>query len=96
MSLSKSQRAKVERAIENHDYHKRCYFWKPFGNSSARRRTEDQRSFEVQFVTGGVRYRYVSSVTCSCQNYYCSGDFYRDDKKVTVRTWRKLLNQQGR
>ena len=96
MPLTKSQERKVRRAIENHDYHKSCYFWKPFGNSSNRRRTEDQRSFEVQFVTGGVRYQYVSTVTCSCQHYYYTGAFYCDDKKVTVRTWRKLLNQQGR
>jgi hypothetical protein len=94
MKLSKSQKTKVLRAIEQHEKHKKSYFWTPFGNASNRRETERQNTWRVAFRHDGKDYAYESYVTCSCKNYYYNGHFIVDGTRRTVRAFAKLLGEQ--
>jgi len=91
MSLSKSQQAKVQRALAQHAKHKNCYFWTPPVSAGQRRYTEQQNNWSVEFKHDGKRYRYDSHVSCSARNYYYSGGFFVDNKKKTIRVFWALL-----
>jgi hypothetical protein len=94
--LTKSQIAKIEAAIEQHERHKNAYFWTPRGNASDRRRTEDQNNYTIKFRHDGHEYSYTSSVRCSCKNYYYSGTFALDGEEKTIRLFKGLLKNQER
>ena len=91
MRLSKSQEAKVRKAIDQHEKHKKSYFWKPFGNAANRRETERKNNWRVSFKHSGDTYAYQSCVSCSCKNYYYNGLFTINGEKRTVRAFSKLL-----
>jgi len=91
MRLSKSQEAKVRKALDQHDRHKGAYFWTPFGNAAGRRETERKNTWSVSFKHAGHTYAYESDVRCSCKNYYYTGIFRVDGEKRTVRAFRNLL-----
>ena len=91
MSLSKSQREKVERALAQHAKHKNCYFWTPPVSAGQRRYTEQQNNWSVEFKHDGKRYRYDSHVSCSARNYYYKGRFFVNGETRTVRAFRDLL-----
>ena len=91
MSLSKSQQAKVQRALAQHAKHKNCYFWTPPVSAGQRRYTEQQNNWCVSFKHAGDTYTYESCVSCSCKNYYYRGEFAVNGKKRTVRAFRALL-----
>ena len=93
MRLSKSQKAKVRRALEQHEKHKNSYFWTPYGNAANRRETERRNNWSISFKHAGNTYAYQSSVSCSCKNYYYSGMFTVDGEKLTVRAFSKLLGE---
>ena len=93
MNLSKSQETKVRRAIEQHEKHKKSYFWTPFGNAANRRDTERKNSWSIAFKHAGRAYAYESNVNCSCKNYYYNGLFTVDGEKRTVRAFSKLLGE---
>jgi hypothetical protein len=93
MKLSKSQEAKVRRAINQHWKHKNSYFWKPFGNAANRRETELKNNWCVSFKHAGSEYSYQSDVTCSAKNYYYKGRFFVNGKKRTVRAFENLLGE---
>ena len=89
--LTKSQKDKVQTAIENHERFRNSYVWNSPGAASARRSYERKNSFAVQFVNAGVRYSYTSDVSCSCKNIYYTGTFMVDGEKKTVRVFKNLL-----
>jgi len=91
MSLSKSQREKVERALAQHAKHKNCYFWTPPVSAGQRRYTEQQNNWCVSFKHAGDTYTYESEVRCSCKNYYYRGEFAVNGEKRTVRAFWALL-----
>jgi len=91
MSLSKSQREKVERALAQHAKHKNCYFWAPPVSAGLRRETERKNNWCVSFKHAGDTYTYESAVRCSCKNYYYRGEFAVNGKKRTVRAFWALL-----
>ena len=91
MSLSKSQREKVERALAQHAKHKNCYFWTPPVSAGQRRYTEQQNNWSVEFKHDGDTYTYESEVRCSCKNYYYRGEFAVNGKKKTIRVFWALL-----
>ena len=93
MKLSKSQEAKVRKAIDQHEKHKNSYFWKPFGNAANRRYTERKNNWSISFKHAGIDYSYQSDVTCSAKNYYYLGLFTVNGEKRDVRAFSKLLGE---
>ncbi len=90
MKITKSQRTKINRALENHDKFKDAYFWTPPWNAAARRRMEEENTWEVKFTNAGITYEYTSDVSCSCKNVYYSGAFFVDGVQKTVRCFKGL------
>lgn len=89
--LTKQQRAKVERALAQHDRHSGSYWWTPPAGASSRRDAEERNTWCVEFTHGGRVYRYESRVSCSCRNYYYTGVFTVDGEKKTRRAFSALL-----
>ena len=90
--LSESQRAKVDKALAQHERFKSAYMWRSHnGNSQQRSRWSDRETWSVAFRHEGVLYEYHSSVHCSTQNVYYRGRFTTDGKKATVRALKKLV-----
>ena len=89
-TLTQSQSRKVRRALEQHDKHKNAYFWTPSGGASGRRRAEQINNWSVSFRHEGHEYEYKSTVSCSCRNYYYSGEFRLDGALKTRRLFAKL------
>ena len=89
-ALSEGQRAKVEKALEQHVSFADSYFWSPPGNASSRRSMERKNNWSVGFRHEGVRYSYSSAVRCSVKNVYYKGHFQADGKRVTVRAFKAL------
>ena len=92
-SLSKGQRAKVERALGQHQSLSNSYFWTPRGNRQQRDRWSSQNNWSVKFTHEGVRYAYSSSLRCSAANVYYKGRFTADGEKATVRAFKKLVGE---
>ena len=92
-SISKGQRAKVERALEQHGDFAGAYFWRSPGPASARRSMEKQNNWAVGFRHEGVRYSYSSSVRCSVKNVYYDGYFEVDGERTNVRSFKRLVGQ---
>jgi len=96
MRLSKSQKGKVQRSLENHDFHKNCYFWsgERYGRippKDVRDTIAEERSFTLEFTNAGRRYQYTSRVSITRANYYYYGEFTLDGEKENVRLFRNLL-----
>ena len=89
--LTKSQRAKIAKALDQHDKHKSCYFWTPNGGASSRRSEERRNTWSVSFRHAGHLYEYSSDVSCSCKNYYYTGVFSVDGEKKNRRAFAGLL-----
>ena len=92
LKLSVSQRAKIERALAQHDRHRNAYFWTPAASAGQRRYTERQNNWSVKFKHAGVVYEYVSDVSCSCRNYRYAGTFLCDGVERDVRLFKRLLD----
>jgi hypothetical protein len=90
-SLSKGQRDKVERALEQHLSFSGSYFWTPPTNASGRRSMERKNNWSVGFTHEGVRYSYGSSVRCSAGNVYYRGFFRVNGERATVRKFKALV-----
>lgn len=94
MIPSKSQRGKIERALEQHDRFKSSFVWSgPFGNMRQRQRYEAKHTWRVSFVMGGVRYAYSTDVNCSCTKVYYTGSFAVNGEKKTRRAFAKLIGE---
>jgi hypothetical protein len=91
--LSEGQRAKVERALEQHQSFSNAWFWTPNGNGQQRGRWADKNSWSVGFKHEGVRYVYTSTLRCSAKNVYYRGYFEVDDERKTVRAFKRLVGQ---
>ena len=90
--LSESQRAKVNRALAQHERFKSAYMWRSHnGNRQQRARWSKQETWRVAFQHEGVRYQYDSSVWASTQNVFYRGRFTVDGKKATVRALKNLV-----
>jgi hypothetical protein len=92
-TISKGQRDKVEKALEQHQSFSNSYFWTPRGNRKQRDRWTDQNNWSVGFRHEGVRYSYSSSMHCSAANVYYKGYFTADGERVTVRKFKKLVGE---
>ena len=90
-TISKGQRVKVEKAIEQHRSFADAWFRTPPGNASGRRSMEKKNNWSVGFKHEGVRYDYSSAVRCSAANVYYKGYFTADGERVTVRKFKKLV-----
>ena len=90
-AISKGQRAKVERALEQHLSFGGAYFWTPPSNASGRRSMERRNNWSVGFTHEGVRYSYASTLQCSARNVYYRGYFRAGGERVTVRKFRALV-----
>ena len=91
MSLTKSQRSKVEKALAQHDSKKNSFMWTPSGGASGRRYEEQRNTWTVKFRHAGVQYQYNSHVRCSCKCYYYTGAFYVNGERKNRRAFAKLL-----
>ncbi len=89
-AISQSQRAKVTKAIEQHQSYRNAWFWTPPSSASGRRSMEKRNNWSVEFRHEGVDYRYVSAVNCSIRNVYYNGFFRANGERVTVRRFKKL------
>ena len=95
-NLSKSQQAKVTRALAHHERFKSSYMWRGhYGNGQQRARWSERETWSVAFTHEGVRYEYHSSVHCSARNVYYKGRFYADGERVTVRKFKALQNNKN-
>ena len=92
-AISKGQRAKVVRALEQHQSFSNAWFWTPPGNASGRRSMERKNNWSIGFTHEGVRYDYATAVRCSTRNVYYKGYFEADGKRVTVRAFKKLVGE---
>jgi len=92
-AISTGQRAKVEKALEQHRSFGNSYFWTPKGNRRQRDRWTDENNWSVGFKHEGVRYAYSSSMHCSAANVYYKGYFEVDGEKATVRAFKKLVGE---
>jgi len=92
-ALSTGQRAKVEKALEQHRAFGNSYFWTPKGNRRQRDRWTEQNNWSVGFKHEGVRYAYSSEMHCSAANVYYKGRFTTDGEKATVRAFKKLVGE---
>ena len=92
-AISKGQRDKVERALEQHRSFSNSYFWTPPGNASGRRSMEKRNNWSVGFRHEGVRYDYSSAVRYSTKNVYYKGYFEVDGEKATVRAFKRLAGE---
>ena len=92
-AISKGQRAKVVKALEQHNRFSNSWFWTPRGNRKQRDRWTDQNNWSVAFRHEGVRYEYHSVMHCSAANVYYKGRFTTDGKKATVRAFKKLAGE---
>ena len=92
-AISKSQRAKIEQAVEQHRSFANAWFWTPPSNASGRRSMERKNNWAVGFKHEGIRYSYSSSVRCSAANIYYRGYFQADGRRVTVRKFKKLVGE---
>jgi len=90
MTLSKSQSAKVKRALDHHDRYRTAYFWTPPSSAHQRRSMERKDSIDLSFKHDGKKYRYVCVVDVSCKNVYYDGVFSVDGEKKTVRAFKEL------
>ena len=95
-NLSQTQRAKVEKALGQHEYFRHAYFWTPPTNASGRRWMEKKNSWGVGFKHEGVRYEYVTQVRCSGKYVRYAGRFYADGERVTVRKFKALQNNKNK
>ena len=92
-ALSKGQRDKVVRALEQHQSLSTSYFWTPRGNRKQRDRWTDQNNWSVAFRHEGVRYSYRSDMYCSAKNVYYTGRFEVDGERKTVRAFKALIGE---
>jgi hypothetical protein len=92
-AISKGQRVKVERALEQHRSFANAWFQTPPGNASGRRSMEKKNNWAVGFTHQGIRYSYSSAVRCSAANVYYKGYFQADGEWVTVRRFKKLVGE---
>jgi len=90
-TISKGQRDKVEKALQQHRTFSNAWFWTPRGNRKQRDRWTDENNWTVEFKHEGVRYSYSSAVRCSAANVYYRGYFQADGERVTVRKFKKLV-----
>jgi len=90
-SLSYMQTA-ITYDIKHHEKQSGAYFWRPPSTAAARRKLEADRTYARTLTIGGNVYRYESTVTCSCKNYYYRGEFTINGEKRDVRLWKKLLH----
>ncbi len=91
MRISKSQKTKIQRAIENHEHLRKSYFWTP-GNRSQRDYDEKRYTFEVSFTNNGTKYEYSSGYSASCRHCYYTGEFRVNGQRKTVTAFKKLIN----
>ena len=94
-AISVGQRAKVMRALEQHQYLSTSWFWTPRGNRKQRDRWEDQNNWSVGFTHEGVRYAYSSAMNCSAKSVYYKGYFTADGERVTVRRFKALVGGEA-
>ena len=81
--------SKICKAIEHHEKYKKSYFWaSDNGNAQQRAYREKQLNFTINISNDTY---YTSQVEISRKNFYYKGLFFINDKKVTLREWRKLL-----
>jgi len=92
-TISKGQRDKVEKALQQHRTFSNAWFWTPRGNRKQRDRWTDENNWTVKFKHEGVRYSYSSSLHCSAANVYYKGYFTADGERVTVRKFKKLVGE---
>jgi hypothetical protein len=90
-AISKGQRDKVERALEQHEAYRKSYFWPSRGNRRQRDRWEEANTWSVGFTHEGVRYSYSSTLRCSAANVYYKGRFTTNGEKTTVRAFKSLV-----
>ena len=90
MKLSKSQRAKVNAALANHDRFRGVYHWRPEGSASGRRILEKRGSMNVSFTAHGHKYEYDAVVSCSCSHTEYHATFSVDGETKNVRLFKAL------
>jgi len=92
-AVSKAQREKIERALEQHRSFGNAYFMWPPSSASGRRSMERKNNWAVGFKHQGVRYAYFSTVRCSAKNVYYKGYFEVDGERKTVRAFNQLVGE---
>ena len=89
--ISKSQKAKVEKALKNHKLFSGHYFWSNPYSASSRRYMEQRDNWRVAFKYQGNHYEYQSVVTRACKNVYYRGIFSINGNQKTVTLFKNLM-----
>jgi len=85
---------KIENLIATAEKFRSSYFWKAPTSASARRSYEKRYSIPaLRWEEGGHSYAASFGVSCSAQNVYAKGEYYRDGKKTTLTTIRNSLRR---
>jgi hypothetical protein len=69
------------------------YFWSPPGIASSRGWYEGVNSSQYEFVLNDKKIELECNTECSCKHIYYRGNFTIDDRSVTIRSVKKLLEE---
>lgn len=85
---------KIEKLIATAEKFRSSYFWKAPASASERRSFEKRYSIpSFRWEEGGHTYAAFFAVSCSTQNVYAKGEYYRDGKKTTLTAIRNSLRR---
>ena len=93
--LSKSQKAKIDRALAQDDKWSKGSHLVPSGWAGERRREEGKNTWNVTFKFGGVQYAYASVLSVESRNYYYGGRFMVDGKTKTRREFEESIEKKS-
>lgn len=80
--------------VEEANYMKSAYFFRPPTSASSRRYYEKCHSHdEISWAEGGHEYTAAYNVRCSCRNVYARGEYTKDGKKTTLTAIKNSLNR---
>lgn len=85
---------KIEQLIATAEKFRSSYLWKGPTSASARRSYEKRYSIPAfRWEEGGHSYAASFGVSCSTQNVYAKGEYYRDGKKTTLTAIRNSFRR---
>ena len=85
---------KIENLIAAAEKFRSSYFWKAPTSAASRRSYEKRYSIPAfRWEEDGHSYAASFGVSCSAQNVYAKGEYYRDGKKTTLTAIRNSLKR---
>lgn len=82
----------IQQIIWLHEKMRNSFFWKPNSNASGRRSYEENNSLFIEGLFMRCPVSFKCETSCSCKNIYYKGQFFINNKKVTIASVKKLIN----